>query len=118
MPKMFLLIKADTNDADYIYSKEEITPEEVDQIRPMVEAIKNFKPYTTNIDGHNWTHDHNFPIDDCLREDLGEISAEELYKNIPGFEIFSDLIPHTEYGIHTIESIETVYEGEKLFSRR
>jgi hypothetical protein len=32
--KMFLFIKADTNDGDYVHSKEPITPETLEEIKP------------------------------------------------------------------------------------
>jgi hypothetical protein len=45
---------------------------------------------------------------------LGEKSPSELYGNIPGFNLFDELRPYGEYGIHTIVSVEIIYEGEKL----
>ncbi|MHC1598880.1 MAG: hypothetical protein ACXQT0_04800 [Candidatus Methanofastidiosia archaeon] len=55
------MIKVDTNDADYDVSTTEITEEDLDSIRPIIEAIKNFKPYKSKTRGMNQTHHHNWP---------------------------------------------------------
>ena len=107
--KKYIIIKADTNDADYVTSKKLITDEEIEQIKPVVKAIKKFKPYKTN--GCSWEHHHNFPAGDCLRDDLGELSPYELYVESgkvtkEQFELFEEYLPYGEYGLHTIESVE------------
>ena len=38
-------ITADTNDADYITSVNTISEEDLEKIKPLIEKIKNFKPY-------------------------------------------------------------------------
>ena len=108
--KKFILIKADTNDADYITSKNEITDDQIELIKPVIQAIKDFKPYSTKtIRWSDWTHDNNYPNGECCRKDLGEKSAEELYGHLKGFELFNDLIPGDEYGINTIEEIVIIH---------
>ncbi len=102
-------ITADTNDADYVTEISKITEKDLDKIKPLIEAIKKFKPYTTKSDGLSWTHSHNYPWGEHLpRKDLGERHPNEIYKGIDeeAFEIFQDLIPHGEHGIHTIVSID------------
>ncbi len=51
-------------------------------------------------------HDSNFPTQELLRDDLGEYAPEEIY-DFPEevHELFSEFLPSTEYGFHTIESI-------------
>lgn len=110
--KKYIIIEADTNDADYIQSKNLITDEKLELIKPLIAEIKNFKSYQGKeySPGKFWNHDYNYPTDDCIRKDLGQLSAQEYYisKGISDeiFEIFDELRPYGEYGIHTIESIE------------
>jgi hypothetical protein len=109
-----ILIQIDTNDADYMSSANEITDEEIEKIRPVIEAIKNFKPYIGTKKSYKNEHDSNYPTGECCREDLGEKTAEELYGHIPGFETFEELLPYPEYGFHTIESIKIIQIVERL----
>lgn len=114
--KKFIIIKADTNDGDYITEKSKITDDQIKLITPVVDAIRNFEPYVGTKSDWIHKHRHNFPYGECLRKDLGEKSPEEMYGHIEGFELFENLIPYDEYGIHTIESVEIieVTETEKL----
>lgn len=109
--KKYIVIKADTNDGDYVSEKSEITDYQIEQIKPLIEAIKNFQPYVgyTKRNNDPWTHSHNFPIGELVRDDLGEKDAWEYYGS-QGFseellEIFYEFLPSSEFGIHTIESI-------------
>lgn len=97
--KKYIIIKADTNDADYVSSKHEITEEQIQEIMPVVEAIKKFG------------RGHNFPSNEYDTKD-----ASTLYGHLEGFDLFNDFTPHGEGGIHTIESIEilTIANEEKL----
>ena len=97
--KKYIIIKADTNDADYVINKKEITDEQIELIKPMIEAIKNCK--------ENYNYETGEMIDDTE-------GAEEIYKDVPEFDLFDIFVPHGEHGIHTIESIEIVTEGIKL----
>lgn len=106
--KYLLLITADTNDADYVTSKHWIEPEKFNKFTPLIQAIKDFKPYAGRT--YSWgayTCDHNWAIGECLRRDLGEKSPKEIYHDIDEsiIEEFEELLPYGEYGIHTIESI-------------
>ena len=89
--KKYIIITADTNDADYVTKKSEITDEQMELIKPMIEAIKNCE------------EEHNYETQDCISETEG---ADEIYKNVPGFDLFDRFVPSNEYGIHTIESVE------------
>lgn len=109
----YLLIKADTNDADYVQSFKLITNEQLDSFLPLFEAIAAFKPYKSKSkSGMEYTHGHNFPYGECLREDLGEKAPDEIYEDVVSdevFETFADFLPNSEFGIHTIKKIK-VYE--------
>ena len=108
----YIVIKADVNDGDYITEKTRITDENLVNIMPVIEAIKNFKPYIGYSEKFcdKWTHSHNFPYGDSVREDLGQKSALDYYieQGIPEEQValFIEFIPTGEYGIHTIQSIE------------
>ncbi len=107
MSKIYeITITVDTNDGDYNTETNKITEEELNKIRPLITSIKNFKPYKVKAKGINWTHSHNYPYGECLREDLKEKSPEELYKYDESIHcLFENLLPGSEYGFHSIESI-------------
>jgi hypothetical protein len=67
----------------------------------------------------DWTHDSNWPVGDALRTDLGEKSPQEIYAGVltpEQVELFQDLCPFGEYGIHTITKITVVeYISEKEY---
>jgi hypothetical protein len=112
--KKFLFIKADTNDADYVESMGLVSDKQLEKFMPLIEAIKNFKPYKTKTeDGEmDWTHDHNWPDSEYNRDDLGEKPVNEIYKDVVSEDVleeFRDFVPYGEHGVHTIESIK-VYE--------
>ena len=112
--KYEITIVADPNDGDYMTRVEEISEEDLETIKPLIQAIKEFKPYTVEYENkysvgaglRKTTHSNNYPFGDCLRKDMGEKSPEEIYSfSKEVFYIFEDLIPCSEYGIHTIESV-------------
>ena len=105
-------VEIDTNDADYVGNLVHVSDEEVDKWMPLIEKIKNFKPYTGTTDsGREWSHRANFPVGECCRYDLGEMDPCELYnitedeldEFIETFELYSG-----EYGFHTISKIVEV----------
>lgn len=100
--KKLLIIKADTNDADYIH---EIIPVEgfVEESLPVIikvaAAIKEYN--AANAYGHNWD----------VSEYSRNKSPQEIYKGKlteEEIEIFQEICPHGHDGIHTINSI-TIY---------
>lgn len=103
--KLYIVVKADMNDGDYIEECSEISREELDKIRPLLAAINDFRPYQVG----RCTHHHNFCTGEALRDDLGEKTPEELYPDyLDELEIFSEYVPHGEYGIHTIKSVKVL----------
>jgi hypothetical protein len=120
--KYKLIIKADTNDADYIQSVTDITKQELDNLLPIFKAIKKFKPYKGKSEGPSklsWTHDHNWPGggEYCPRTDLGEKFPSEIYAGVlttEQVELFDEYRPHgDECDIHSIVKITVLeYVGE------
>jgi len=94
----YLKITADTNDADYITEETEIkgwVEENLDTILKVGREVLKYgreNPYK-----HNWDNiDHSAAYQDAYK---GVITQEEL-------EVFSEVCPYHEWGIHSIESIE------------
>lgn len=120
--RKYLLVCVDTNDADYVERLKPITDEDLATLIPLIESIKQFKPYSTKKDGLNWEHTHNFPCGEILREDLGERGVEALYKeHSDALQLFQEnYLPYGEYGCHTLKSIRvlTVIEDEQLMGDR
>lgn len=55
----------------------------------------------------SFTHKHNFPNGECLREDLGEKTPLELYDFTMEEQcVLEEILPYCEYGFHTIKSIK------------
>jgi len=123
--KKYLIVTADTNDADYITENTEISDKDLEILKPLFKSIKNFKPYKVKYKSscsgeiREWTHDNNFPWGNgeyMPREDLGEKSVEEIYSDHKeAVELFTEggYCPYGEYGIHTIESIEVMEVASK-----
>lgn len=114
-----ITIRVDTNDADYATEVSIVDEITIEVIKPLIEAIKKFKPYQTDTKtaayNKKWKHHHNYPFGECQREDLGEKSPRELYPMFDEdtFETFESLVPYCEYGFHTIDSIEITPYVEK-----
>lgn len=103
-----LIITADENDGDTVVTTHEIDENKLNAIKPMVDAIKNFKPYKANDGRINWTHSHNYPTGECARRDMGEKDARELYGHVEGFDAFNNMVPYGQYGIHTIYGVDAI----------
>lgn len=102
-----LIVTADQNDGDYVTEITKITAKQLEKIMPVIEAVKNFKPYKVG----GFTHGHNWPKgEDLPREDLGEKFPEEIYSDIDPklIELFNDMVPCGQYSVHSIESIELI----------
>jgi len=102
--KKYIIIKADTNDADYVTSKNEITDETLEIILPVIKAIEAYdNDKSIKYQKYNWWKlDYRYedkPTPKELYVDTGKCSQE-------AFDYFNELTPYFEHGIHTIESIE------------
>jgi hypothetical protein len=110
----YLKIVVDTNDGDYITELNKISDDVFERIRPLINLIKNFEPYTHGkvVQGQliEFTHTGNFPVYDCVREDLGQIPAKEYYKKMgvseDVIEEFEEYIPYVSF--HSIVSLELI----------
>lgn len=114
----YFYVEVDTNDADYIGKIVEIEDESVEKFKPLIEKIKQFKPYkAAGLHDLTWNHTCNFPHGECLREDLGEKHPCELYAiNEETYEEFIETfcLYGGEWGFHTITKIQEITLGEKL----
>lgn len=91
----YLIIKADTNDGDYIYSVNAIDDESLKKIKPVIYAIKNNK--------------NDYLVANFRNLRNNEKSAEQRYSNIAGFDEFNELVPFLDNNdVHTINSIEVL----------
>lgn len=105
-------VKVDTNDGDYIGKLVDVEDEDVKKWMPLIEKIKNFKPYSVvSKHGMVWEHRHNFPFGECCRYDLGEKDPCELYNiSEEEMEAFQEAfwLWGGEYGFHTITEISEI----------
>lgn len=92
-----LVIKADTNDADYVTSTTKVTMDEIIEILPVIEAIKQF-----NLNHRRGSGEYNWPDSEYRSK-----TVEDTYPHIDPklLEIFGEYTPYGENGIHTIESV-------------
>lgn len=109
--RKYIEIKCDTNDADYITERNLITDEELELIKPIIKKIKQ-------------TPRHNFPTSEFESKTLADLypefykldledeeeDYEYQYKEIIGLtkaaNLFFELVPYGEHGVHTIVSIK------------
>lgn len=91
--KKYLIIKADTNDADYVQEKNLVSDSQLKKLEPIIKAIKACKEH------HNWpNHDGS---DKTIEETYEGILTEEQ------IEFMQEFVPSGgDYGVHSIESIE------------
>lgn len=117
MKKMYLIVNADYNDADYISSRCEITPQQLEKIMPVIEALKEKKRKDKETESiyhssSNWETGElaGDSTPQKLYVDTGILTEEQV-------NMFNNYVPSDPdgFGVHTIESIEIVHEGEKLF---
>lgn len=73
MPKkqtdLYLVVRGDSNDADFVTQITPITEEELKKFQPLIAAIKKFKKYKGMTDPtkhsgapHEYSHDSNCPV--------------------------------------------------------
>jgi hypothetical protein len=87
--KKLLIIKADTNDGDYIHTICKIDEKEEALIRKVAKLLHS---------GH-----HNWETSEYCDE-----RPEEMYKDVltqEEIETFDEYVPYGEHGVHTIASI-------------
>ena len=105
--KKLLIIKADTNDADYITGICEIQPEDEQLIRKVAGVLRT-ESKKGCAGSHNWE-----------TSEYGDERPEDMYEDVltqDEIETFDGYVPYGEHGIHTIDSIRIleVTSDEKL----
>ncbi len=101
MSKYLLIIKGDTNDADYVTEESELTLAELEELKPVIERIKerlrlekkDWNKYSTNWGTSDYCDKDESP--EALYVDTGLLTQEQVWQ-------FADYVP---YGIHSIVSI-------------
>lgn len=99
--KKYIIIKADTNDGDYVTKKSEISDKLIEELKPIIAII--------NEQHGDWST--RWEVDD--EDEL----AENVYKNVlteDQIELFNDYVPNSELGVHTIESIEILEVANEI----
>jgi len=114
--KKCIIITADTNDADYITKKTEITDEQIEQIKPVIAAIQarrdklNEDRHTNwNKWGHNWeTSEYGkLGTPSKMYVDTGILTEEQV-------QLFNEFVPYGEYGVHTIKTVDILVVSEEI----
>lgn len=90
--KQYCIIVGDTNDADYITEKTEITDEEILELKWILSRIGS--------GDSNWNT--RYELDE---NDAATIKYKDIFTN-EQFTLMNKFVPSAEYGIHTIESVE------------
>ena len=99
MSKLLMIITADTNDADYVTSENWIDKDSLPVIKKVWKVVKNSVKQRGQGE-YNWiTGDLRSSNDQGPYERYKDVLTQE------ELDIFSEYLPHGEYGIHTIESI-------------
>ena len=97
----YILVQVDMNDGDYVSNFTAISDETLTIIMPLIEKIK------ANPNRHNFNYRDN--CDDGEHAYDVYVDKETVDHDEEVLDIFWDFLPVTEYGFHTIESIE-IYE--------
>jgi len=106
--KKYIIIEADVNDGDYIHSRNIITDDELELIKPVIQAIKDYNDDET-IKHQKWNW---YTIDNR------EPNPMELYKgkfSEEAYDFFNSILPYMDNeSIHTIESIDILIVAEEI----
>ena len=112
----YIYIKADTNDGDYISKKSEITDEQIELIKPVIEQLKFRKDKLNEDKMHNWNEwRHNWETSEYSDSTTTDMYVDNGLLTQEQVELFNRFVPFGEYGVHTVESVEILKECEKLF---
>ncbi len=87
--KLYLEVTADTIDGDYISERSEISLENLEVFKPLIQLIKKKK-------GHNWATSEYENVKN---------SPENMYKGKIDINIIDDFMDYVPYGVHTITDI-------------
>lgn len=104
-----IIITVDTNDADYNTNVSKISGDDLEKIKPLIAAIKDFRPYTVTVDDWGWKHTGNYPSGEHFPNTRrGEKHPTEIYPQFDAatHEIFAELCPYGGDGFHSVVSVE------------
>jgi hypothetical protein len=95
--KQYILIKADTNDGDYIEEMSEITDEEIERFKKLIPILQD--------------HDNSFfTLDQGEARDIYD--EDELSDDDIAF--IENFTPTGSYGIHSIDSIKILFVENEI----
>ena len=107
--KGLLVVKGDSNDADYVTESSDITSapagERGENREEYVRAMLAIVIPLLKAKGGQWPHEH------------GDETLESIYgpENLEMLEFFDGFAPHGEHGVHSIESVKIlVVESEEV----
>lgn len=104
MKEYLVIVKGDTNDADFIYKSTELSEEEYSKIKDTLFKVSKL---VNEVKGHNWGNEYSDDSPESLYVETGLCTEEEL-------EVFQDLCPYGEYGVHTIYDVVVYSISERL----
>lgn len=116
--KYQVLVIGDTNDGDYVTQETILTDEAYDQLLPLLYKVAGILRQPIKHQTKHGPQLHNWPNGETLRDDLGELAPNDLYKDLlteEEYETFDELVPYGEYGIHTITHIVCNHIAEQEF---
>jgi hypothetical protein len=96
--KKYVIITADYNDGDYVSEKTEVTDEQIEKLKNIINKIERIKVY-----GGGYANCFEWKTGDQREKPLSQAHPELSLEEI---ELIESLRPSAEYGIHTIEEIE------------
>jgi hypothetical protein len=94
----YILVEVDMNDADYASKFTPIDDEVLAIILPLIEKIKG------NTNRHNFSYRENTNDGEHAYEVY--VNEETVDHDEEVLDMFMDFLPVTEYGFHTIKTIE------------
>ncbi len=100
--KRILVIKADTNDADYITSEHNVSNWPTEAFVSLTKIANAIKDCSNHF---NWPYGE---YDGNPRAIYGGILTDD------EIDFFNDLVPYGEWGIHTIKSIRILTISEEI----
>jgi hypothetical protein len=124
---MLLMVRGDSNDADFVTKITPITQEQLNRYLPLIKSIKKFKKYKglTSVEAHGkpqreYTHEHNWPIGEYgCRQDLGEKTITELYGELAE-EFDEQFVPNggdcAQFSLHDIVEIAVLRLDKVVFT--
>ncbi len=107
-----IIIKADTNDADYVHAIIEdewhLKPENLNRFKKIAQVVKDNKVESKYGGHHNWDNG------EYAREGDEPATMYEGLLTKDDRDFFEEYIPYGDYGIHTIVSIRILSTSDEV----